>query len=154
MDSITLQPMNKEKKISNKKIQRRNYFTDRTFQLTFAGNLLIVAAISMMTAGVVVAWIFVYVLNDHLSASLLSHVFLLKIGIILGCIGLGIVVWTVLRAHAIAGPVTKTRRILREAAQGRFPDRPVAFRRGDAFQGLFEDLNRCLEVMRDNYKSR
>jgi hypothetical protein len=59
----------------------------------------------------------------------------------------GIMLWTVMRSHAMAGPIYKTRKILQAAAEGQFPDRPVQFRRGDAFKGLAADLNRCLETM-------
>jgi hypothetical protein len=58
------------------------------------------------------------------------------------------VIWTVLRTHAVAGPIFKTRKILQAAARGEFPAAPVRFRRGDAFQGLADDLNDCLAVMR------
>lgn len=154
MRSSAVHLMKEDAKPMGKRFRRRNYFINKPFQLAFAGNMLLIAAVGMAATALAVSWIFIYVLDDHLCATCLDNHYLLKIGIILVCMAVGIFIWTVIRTHAIVGPIDKTRKILREAAEGRFPNQPVAFRRGDAFQDLAEDLNRCLDVMRKERERR
>lgn len=128
------------------RVRRRRYFIDKKFQAAFAANMLLIAGVCMGVAALAVTWFFAYFMNSRLSCEL-DAAYMMKIGIILLFIMAGIVLWTVMRTHALVGPIYKTRKILQAAAEGRFPDRPVQFRRGDAFKGLAADLNRCLETM-------
>ncbi|GAB6096242.1 hypothetical protein JCM14469_24950 [Desulfatiferula olefinivorans] len=128
------------------RIKRRRYLVDKPLQLTVAANMLLIIGLCTLVTAMGTASFFLYVLTDQLVWSL-DRIYLVRVGIILVFMAAGVVVWTVLRVHSITGPIYKTRMILRDAAMGRFPARPVRFRKGDAFIGLARDLNLCLEVM-------
>lgn len=151
MPSITLEPAAKKSKTQVKRFPRRNYFINKSFQLAFAGNMVLITFIACAITALSVSWIFIYFFDEHLCVTLMDGPYLLKIGFILAGLIIGVALWTILRTHAIAGPIYKTRKILHEAAKGRFPDRPVVFRRGDAFKGLADDLNLCLQAMRSDH---
>lgn len=131
--------------------RRRLYFIDKRFQLAFAGNILLVAGVCMFTTALVVSWFFVYFMTDNLSASI-DRSYIIKLGIILFFVAAAVVIWTVRRTHAIVGPVYRARKILRAAAHGEFPKKPVKFRRNDAFKELAADMNLCLETMQADRK--
>jgi hypothetical protein len=149
MSSVNAQTMKKRSKAAAKRFKRRNYFINKPFQLAFAGNMLVITFIASVATALFVSWMFVYVLDDRLLVGgVLNGYYLLKIGLMLAGLVVGVVIWTILRTHAIAGPIHKTRQILREAAEGRFPQQPVVFRQRDAFKALADDLNRCLDTMK------
>ncbi len=129
------------------RIRRRRYFIDKKFQLAFAGNMLLIAGVCMFTTALVVSWFFVYFMTDNLSVSI-DRNYMFKSGIVLFFVAAAVIVWTIRRTHAIVGPVYRTRIILRAAAQGEFPEKPVKFRRNDAFKELASDINLCLESMK------
>ncbi len=148
MSSVSAQSIERKAKAPSRRFPRRNYFINKSFQLAFAGNMLLITLIAAGVTALFVSWMFVYVFEDRLLfANTMNAPYLLKIGFILAGLVAGVIIWTILRTHAIAGPIHKTRQILRDAAKGRFPKQPVAFRRGDAFKGLAEDLNHCLGIM-------
>jgi len=154
MASGSARILGKKSQTAAKRFKRRNYFINKPFQLAFVGNMLVITFMACAFTALYVSWMFVYVLNDHLLvAGVLNGYYLLKIGFMVAGLVVGVVIWTVLRTHAIAGPIHKTRLILRDAAQGRFPQQPVAFRKGDAFRGLADDLDRCLRVMQSDHES-
>jgi hypothetical protein len=130
-----------------KRAWRRQYLIDKKCQIAFAGNMLLIAGVCMLVTALTMSWFFVYFMEDHLSGDI-DTLYLIKLGIILLFMAVGIVIWTVIRTHAMAGPICKTRNILQAAARGEFPDHPVMFRRSDMFKELAVDLNRCLETMR------
>ncbi len=130
-----------------KRVMRHNYFIDKNFQSAFVFNMLLITGVAMFATALVVAWFFVYFMQDRLSGAI-DTPYLIKLGTILFFMAAGIVLWTIRRTHAVAGPIFKTRKILRAAARGEFPETPVRFRRGDAFQALAADLNACLTAMR------
>jgi len=132
-----------------KRVRRRRYFIDTKFQLALAGNMLLIAGLGIMATALISSWFFIYFMTDRLSGDLNTG-FMLKLGIVFFFMLIGIAFWTVIRSHAMAGPIYKTRQILRAAARGEFPKEPVCFRRGDAFIDLAADLNTCLSVMREN----
>ncbi len=132
-----------------KRIMRRQFFIDRKFQLTMAANMALASLICMLLSVMATSWFYVYFLNDRLWADT-DNVFWAKAGIIAAFMLAAVVIWTVLRTHHIAGPVCRIRKVLQEAAQGKFPAQPVRFRQGDAFQELADDVNRCLEIMKQN----
>ncbi|WP_319406538.1 hypothetical protein [uncultured Desulfosarcina sp.] len=148
MDSASVEVTKERAKIMKKRFRFRSQLVDKNFQLSFTANILLIAGFSMLATTVVVSWTFVYILNDHLATSVWNQSYVVKFCVIMGCIAVGIFFWTVWRSRSIAGPVIKIRKVLRVAAEGCFPEQPVVFRRGDAFPGLAEDLNRCLETMR------
>jgi hypothetical protein len=147
MYSTVCEQKNQRDKAATSRKKRRQYFINKPFQLAVAGNMLIIVALATAVCSAGVSLLFIYVLNPLLTGSLTDRPYLIKMGVILTCIAAGVVFWTIRRTHAIAGPIDKTRKILREAAEGRFPQQPVTFRRGDAFRGLAEDLNHCLAAM-------
>jgi hypothetical protein len=148
MSSSNAQPLEKNSRITGRRFKRRNYFINKPFQLAFAGNMLVITFLACAFTALYVSWMFVYVLDDRLLVGgVLNGAYLLKVGLMLAGLVAGVVIWTILRTHAIAGPIYKTRLILRDAAEGRFPQQPVGFRRGDAFKDLADDLNRCLNIM-------
>ncbi|MBE1426203.1 hypothetical protein H4684_002867 [Desulfomicrobium macestii] len=136
-----------------KRILRRQLFIDKKFQLTMAGNMLLMALVCMLVTAMATSWFYIYFLNDRLWADT-DSMFWTKAGIIAAFMLAGVVIWTVARTHSIAGPVCKIRRTLQDAAQGNFPAQPVRFRKGDAFQELAEDVNRCLDIMKQNSARR
>jgi hypothetical protein len=149
MSSVSAENMKKESKAAGKRFKRRNYFINKPFQLAFAGNMLLITFIASVVTALFVIWMFVYVLDDRLLVGgVVNEYYLLKIGLMLAGLVVGVGIWTILRTHAIAGPIHKTRQILRDAAEGRFPQQPVVFRKKDAFKGLADDLNRCLDSMK------
>ncbi|ABA88132.1 type IV pilus prepilin peptidase PihH, putative [Syntrophotalea carbinolica DSM 2380] len=153
MSSDSAQPLGKKSKSLARRFKRRNYFINKPFQLAFAGNMLVITFLACVFTALYVSWMFVYVLDDRLLVGgVLNGYYLLKIGLMLAGLVTGVVIWTILRTHAIAGPIYRVQKILRDAAEGRFPQRPIAFRRGDAFMGLAEDLNRCLDSMQRDRK--
>lgn len=149
MSSVNARTMKKKSKPGAKRVKRRNYFINKPFQLAFAGNMLVITFVASVVTALFVSWMFVYVLDDRLLVGgVLNGYYLLKIGLMLAGLVVGVAIWTILRTHAIAGPIHKTRQILRDAAEGRFPQQPVVFRKRDAFKGLADDLNRCLDSMK------
>lgn len=132
-----------------KRILRRQFFIDKKFQLAMAGNMLLVALVCMLVTAMGTSWFYIYFLNDRLWADT-GNAFWVKAGIIAIFMLASVVVWTLVRTHSIAGPVCKIRKVMQDAAQGQFPAQPVRFRKGDAFQELAEDVNRCLEIMKHN----
>ena len=130
-----------------KKIRRRRYVVDRPLQFGYAANMILLQlVVAAVTAGVT-AWIGLFVLNERLTCQVGTG-FFVRLGVILVFMAAGVVVWALRSSHAIAGPIFKARRLLHAAAAGRLPDRPVAFRRGDAVKGLALDLNRLFRAMR------
>lgn len=126
---------------------RRRFFVDKKFQLTLAANMLLAALACMLITAMAMSWFYIYFLNDRLWAEI-DTAFWTKVSVLAGLILSGIAAWTVLRTHSIAGPIFKIRSVLQAAARGEFPDHPVHFRKGDAFQELADDMNRCLDIMR------
>jgi hypothetical protein len=126
---------------------RRKYAIDRKFQWSVAPEHISDHGGGCFCHGADGQPVFVYFLNERLSSSI-DWPYLIKLGAILLFMAAGIVIWRVLRTHAVAGPIFETRKILQAAARGEFPAAPVRFRRGDAFQGLADDLNDCLAFMR------
>lgn len=130
-----------------KRILRRQFFIDRRFQLAMAANMALASLICMLLSVMGTSWFYVYFLNGRLWADT-DNVFWIKAGIIAAFMLAAVAIWTVARTHHIAGPVCRIRRVLQDAAHGKFPAQPVRFRKGDAFQELAEDVNRCLEIMK------
>ena len=153
MNSSVARPCSNLSAAGTKRFRRRQYFIDKKLQLAFAANMLLIAGVVMLATALTVSWFFVYFMEDHLSGDIDAQ-YLIKVGIVLFFMVAGIVIWTVLRTHAIAGPIYKTRKILQAAARGEFPDHPVRFRRSDAFKGLAVDINHCLEIMRADREGR
>lgn len=130
-----------------KKIRRKRFLVDRPLQLGLAANMILLQlVVAAVTAGVVV-WFVLFALDDRLTCQLDAD-FVLKIAIILAFISFGVAIWGVRYTHSIAGPIFKTRMLLRSAATGGPPDPSVAFRRSDAFKELSEDLNGLFQTMR------
>lgn len=129
------------------KPKRRNYLINKPFQFGHVGNLLLLQALGVAVSGALIAWITLIVLNRRLVSGL-DATFLMEIGIILLVLAAGVALWAVKSSHAIAGPVWKAGKIMRLAAAGELPERPVGFRRGDAFKELATDLNLLLDSMR------
>jgi len=133
------------------RMKRRKYLIDKKLQLSLAGNMLLIAFVSMVFTAFFSGWLFLFVMNDRLSGSL-GKPFIVKVTVIFMFMAVGIAIWTVKRSHSIAGPIFKVRKVLNEAASGVFPDYPVKFRKGDAFKELTEDLNRCMDIMRSHHE--
>jgi len=129
------------------KLQRRTYLINRPFQFGHMANLLLLQVLGVAVSGGVVAWISLFVLNRRLVCGL-DTAFVIKIGIILAFMVVGVIFWAVRSSHAIAGPIWKTGKIMRLAAAGELPAQSVGFRRGDAFKELETDLNLLLDSIR------
>jgi methyl-accepting chemotaxis protein len=129
------------------KIRRRNYFINKTFQFGHMANMLLIQLLGVAVSGGVMAWIGLFVLNRRLVGDL-DAAFIIRIGIILAFLVGGVIFWAVKSSHAIAGPIYKCGRIMREAAAGELPPGKVYFRKRDEFKGLAEDLNRLLDAVR------
>jgi hypothetical protein len=56
------------------------------------------------------------------------------------------------RSRSVAGMMRKIAVVMSAAAEGRFPDRPLVFRKDDYTAGLAEPLNRCLVELRQGRK--
>jgi methyl-accepting chemotaxis protein len=125
---------------------KRSSLINKRFQFGTAGILALVQLCTFVTAFLAAAWLYLFVLDrrmvcDH-NAAFLGH-----LGVT-GAITLVLLIfWCIRRTHAIAGPIHKTRQLLRAAAGGDLPARPVRFRKGDCFKELADDLNACLETM-------
>jgi hypothetical protein len=132
------------------KIYRRQICVDPKLQILLGANMMLIALTAMLAALVFASWFYIYFFNGRLWAEI-DTAFRFKVLLFFGLTLCGVLIWTVFRSHAIAGPIYKVRKVLQAAAQGEFPDRPVRFRRGDAFRPLAEDLNRCLEIMKAYY---
>jgi len=130
-----------------KRILRRQFFIDKKFQLAMAANMALASLVCMLLTAMATSWFYVYFLNDRLWADT-DSVFWAKAATIGAFMLAAVAIWTVIRTHQIAGPVCRIRKVLQDAAQGKFPPQPVRFRKGDAFQELAEDVNRCLEIMK------
>lgn len=136
-----------------RRILRRRFFIDRKFQLAMAANMALASLVCMLLTAMATSWFYVYFLNDRLWAET-DTVFWAKTATIGAFMLAAVAIWTVVRTHRIAGPVCRIRRVLQDAAQGKFPSQPVRFRKGDAFQELAEDMNRCLEIMKRHHVHR
>lgn len=129
------------------KMRRRNYLVNKRFQLACAGNMLLLQFLGALATAFAVSWVYYFVVDDQL-VSTPKAPFFVKVVTILVFMAIGMLIWTIRHTHAIAGPVFKTGKLLREAAAGSFPKEPVRFRRGDCFHFLADDLNQSLNAMK------
>jgi len=81
-----------------KRAWRRQYLIDKKCQIAFAGNMLLIAGVCMLVTALTMSWFFVYFMEDHLSGDI-DTLYLIKLGIILLFMAVGIVIWTVIRTH-------------------------------------------------------
>ncbi len=125
---------------------RRKYLINKPFQLGYTANMLLLQLLGFTTSAGVVAWIFLVVLNRRLTHSL-DQTFLLQFGSIVTVLIIGTVFWTIRYSHTIAGPIYKSRQVLKEVADGRLPVMPVVFRKRDAFKPLADDLTNMIQVV-------
>ena len=58
------------------------------------------------------------------------------------------------RSRAMAGMLRKIGLVMNGATEGRFPGRPLVFRKDDYSAGLAEPLNRCLVKMKKDMQER
>jgi hypothetical protein len=132
---------------------RRKALIDKRFQFGTAGILAIIQILTFVTASLASSWLYLFVLDRRMvcnhNAAFLCH---------LGVAGAAAIVlllhWCVRRTHAIAGPIYKTRQLLRAAAEGHLPALPVRFRKKDCFKELADDLNACLSTMQHMHRER
>jgi hypothetical protein len=130
-----------------KKRVRRSTWVDPKYQLAqaavgVAGNLLVAVLMAAL-----MSWFYLLVFRAPLGVSHNRLVPLLVAGAILFVMVASAYV-SFRRSRALAGMVRKIGMVMSAAAEGRFPDRPLVFRRDDYAAGLTEPLNRCLVEMR------
>lgn len=127
---------------------RRSALINKRFQFGTAGILAVIQLLTFVTAFLAASWLYLFVLDrrmvcDHNTA------FLGHLGVA-GALAIAVLIaWCIRRTHAIAGPIYKTRQLMRAAAGGELPALPVRFRKGDCFKELADDLNACLETMKN-----
>jgi hypothetical protein len=126
-----------------KRTIRKKYFVDKSFQFGFAANMVLLLVLYLLATTLLVSWIYFFVLDDQLVCDL-NIQFIAKMVVILICMAIGVLVWAIKFTHGIAGPALKIDKIVRNAAEGKYPERPFAFRKGDSFRFLADNLNSFL----------
>lgn len=129
---------------------RRKSLVHKGIQLRFAGGVVVMAVVNALLLILAASWFYLFVLDDRM-ASGPDNAFLYNVGLAVAAITLLSILWSFRHTRTIIGLLKKINAVMGEAAQGKFPDGPVKFRRCDRhFSELEGHLNQCLEVMRQN----
>jgi len=127
---------------------RRKYLVDMPYQFTQAGVVLLANVLVMIFIAFLLSWYYLIASDNTLMVN-----YNRQVPILISCAILIICVLTMLfslrRSRSIAGMMTILRQVLADAAQGRFPTRPLLFRHSDysGFRNLADPLNDCLACM-------
>jgi methyl-accepting chemotaxis protein len=128
--------------------RRRHYLIHGPFQLGHLVRIALNLTVVGLAVALAAAWFFLVFLEERLVCQVNAR-YLVHVLLVLGAFQLVALVFSLLYTHRIAGPVYRVRKVLREAAAGRMPDRPIVLRKRDLFKELAEDLNRCMETMKE-----
>ena len=134
-----------------KAYKRRNYLINKRFQLAHTGGLIVIQTIAVLVTGLVMSWFYLFLIDPHLVCDHNTGLFR-QLAVLLLLLNIGLVVWSIKYTHSIAGPIYKIHNILRNAANGSFPEEPVRLRKGDRFKQLADSVNECLESMQANQR--
>ena len=144
-----------------KRPKRRKYLINKGIQIRYALILIWTIAIATIVVGITIYYtIWSSLLTKGLSGSpqLISvqreidYVVgkrLIWIGGLLLLIGAWLEIWFL---HRIVGPLYRLEKIIKEAAEGKFPEEPIKLRPKDFYHGLAEALNKLFASLKKERK--
>ena len=137
--------------MKKKKYGRKEYFTDKSFQIKFIGVIFLIqiCVATMVCFGV--SWLHLFVFDTGKVVCRTNYCIFVQWAIIIGFTSLILLIWGISYTHRVVGPVHRTRRLLQAAASGDIPSGNINFRKKDYFKELEKDLAACFETM-ENYR--
>jgi len=127
---------------------KRRYLVDKHYQLSQSLGLVATHILVALCAVLMTVWFYLFVIDRRLvhnhNSALLNY---LLVGVVLLIL---LVVYAALRhSHRIAGVMFKLDMIFKNIDEGKYPEKPVGFRRRDYFHWLVPSLNRALDRCRE-----
>ena len=138
---------------------RRRYLINKKIQLRYAVIAIWVIAVTTILVGIIVYYtIWSALLSKYISGSPELISLQAEIDSILGkrliwvggfllLIGAWLEIWFL---HRIVGPLYRIERTIKEAAEGKFPERPIKLRTKDFYRSLAEALNKLFASLKKN----
>ncbi len=127
--------------------QRRRLLVNSRYQLTHLAVTLTANVVLMLLMATLISWFYLLFFKGNLVCDH-NRLFPLYLAAIALMVVMFLTLWSLVRSRTVAGMMRKLELVLRAAAVGNLPDRPMAFRKHDPFAGLAEPLNGCFVRMR------
>ncbi|MBN2793684.1 MAG: hypothetical protein JXQ81_14320 [Desulfuromonadales bacterium] len=126
---------------------KRRYLVDKRYQLSQTLGLVATHLLVALCGVIMTAWFYLFIIDRRLihnhNSALLNYLLVCAALLIL------LVVYAALRhSHRIAGVMFKLDMIFKNIGEGKYPEKPVGFRRRDYFHWLVPSLNRALDRCR------
>jgi hypothetical protein len=127
---------------------KRRYLVDKRYQLSQSLGLVATHLLVALCGVIMTAWFYLFMVDRRLvhnhNGALLNYLLVCAALLIL------LVVYASLRhSHRIAGVMFKLEMIFKNIGEGKYPEKPVGFRRRDYFHWLVPSLNRALDRCRE-----
>ena len=135
-----------------KKIKRK-IIVNPKLQLGWAFFVAMLQLPGIVITGFAMSWFYLIYLDNNLIVSCNTRALVVLTVLCLFLI-IGVIVFIARRTTSIAGPVKKLRILMSEMAQGRVPENPITFRKGDWFSELEKDLNALAQSMNQGNQVR
>jgi hypothetical protein len=121
---------------------RRRYLVNTRYQLTQAGVAIAANLMVALLMAAMMSWFYLLYLESGIVANhnQLFPIYLAVASLIVLVIS---TFWSLRRSRIVAGMMRKLDIILRDAAGGIFPEKPLVFRKGDYFGWLAQPINDC-----------
>jgi hypothetical protein len=127
--------------MSNHRYQRQ-YLVNKQYQLTQVGVAIAANLLVILLMAALMSWFYLLYLNQGVAANH-NRLFPVYIAVAALLVVFFSTIWSLSRSRMVAGMMRKLNIVLRDAASGKLPDRPLIFRKGDSFKWLAVPLNNC-----------
>lgn len=133
---------------------RRRYLVNGTYQLTQAGVALLANILVVLLIAFLLTWYFLIGSDSSMVVNCNRQIPVYISGCVL-VVALLSVLFSMRRSRSTAGMMAILNKILTDAGQDKFPDRPLSFRQSDysGFRELAGPLNTCISKMKNNHES-
>ncbi|MCG8552940.1 MAG: hypothetical protein MI799_21240 [Desulfobacterales bacterium] len=136
-----------------KKKYKRKIIVNPRLQLGWAFFVAMLQLPGIVITGFIMSWFYLIYLDENLNASCNTSA-LVVLAVACLMLILGAVVFIVRRTTSVAGPLKKLQILISEMARGRAPENRIAFRKGDWFSELENDLNAISQSMNRDHRVR
>ena len=128
--------------------RKRRYLLDKRYQLSQSIGLLLSYLLVAFCVAVLLIWYYLFIFDTRL---VLHHNNLIPAYLFCCAVALAFIAfyWSIRHSHRVAGMVFKLDMIFKDVCHGKFPERPVNFRRYDYFHWLIPSLNDALDHFRE-----
>lgn len=136
--------------MKNLRCQRR-YLINTRYQVTQAGVAIAANLLVILLMAALMSWFYLLYLNQGVSA---NHNRLFPMYIAAAALMVIVIstFWSLRRSRRVAGMMRKLDIVLMDAANGKFPESPLIFRKGDYFRWLASPLNSCFLRMQQQQR--